>query len=59
MDKLKCVKTLDGGLVPLNAISKISPIESGEHYIWTNDGYCYNLPKEQYDALIKEIELIK
>ena len=59
MDKLKCVKTLDGVIVPLNAISKISNIESGEHYIWTNDGYDCSLSEEQYNALIKEIEFIK
>lgn len=59
MDKLKCITDLDGAIIPLNALSKISPIDSDVHYVWTNDGFSYNLSKEQYDALIEELEIIK
>lgn len=51
---LKCIRDIEGTIIPLNAICKIAP-----NYVWTNDGYNYNLSKEQYDALIKEIEFIK
>lgn len=59
MNKLKCIMVENGELIPLNAISKISAPDSENPNIWTNDDYMYSLSKEQYEALLKEVEIIK
>ena len=60
MEKIKCVISENGTIIPIHNISVISG-EHSSHYIWTNcdyDGYGYKLSDEQYNALLRELEFI-
>ena len=61
MDKIRCVVSENGTIIPIHNISLIVGNESS-HYVWTNaDGnniYGHKLSDEQYNALLREIEII-
>ena len=61
MEKIKCVISENGTIIPICNIALISPRDSS-HYIWTNrdcEGYGHKFSNKQYDALLKELEIIK
>jgi len=60
MEKIKCVISENGTIIPIHNISAIAG-EHSSHYVWTNcdyDGYGYKLSDEQYNALLRELEFI-
>lgn len=60
MDKIKCVTTEGGIIIPINNIVKISP-KGCSHYVWTAiDVDCVGLriSDSQYNALLRELEYI-
>ena len=62
MEKIKCVISENGTIIPIHNISLIAG-EKSSHYVWTNaDGdngnYGHKLSDEQYNALLREIEII-
>ena len=62
MDKIKCVVSENGTIIPIHNISLIAGKKSSR-YVWTNaDEYCSNyghkLSDEQYNALLREVEFI-
>ena len=62
MDKIKCVVSDNGTIIPIHNISLIAGVKSS-HYVWTNaDGYDssygHKLSDEQYNALMKEIKML-
>lgn len=60
MEKIKCVKSTNGTIIPINNIALISPRECS-HYIWTNcdvDSRGHELSDKQYNALLRELEII-
>lgn len=59
MEKIKCVKSINGILIPIHNISLIGD----NKYIWSNaDGENsargHKLSDEQYNSLLKELEII-
>ena len=60
-NKIKCVISENGTIIPIHNIALISP-ENCSHYVWTNgDGYDpagHKLCDEQYYALLREVEFI-
>jgi len=60
MDKIRCVISENGTIIPIHNICLIAGKKSS-HYIWTNaagDDYGHKLSDEQYNALLKNIEII-
>jgi len=60
MDKIRCVISENGIIIPIHNISAIAG-EYSSHYVWTNrdnEGYEYKLSDEQYNALLRELEFI-
>ena len=62
MDKIRCVESENGTIIPIHNISLIAG-EKSSHCVWTNaDGdnsnYGHKLSDEQYNALLREIEII-
>jgi hypothetical protein len=62
MDKIRCVISENGTIIPIHNISLIAG-EKSSHYVWTNadgddDNYGHKLSDEQYNALLREIEII-
>lgn len=60
MEKIKCVISENGTIIPIYNISAIAGGHSS-HYVWTNrdaDGIGYKLSDEQYNALLRELEYI-
>ena len=58
--KIKCVKTERGMIIPIHNIALINAYTK---YIWSNAdvgsfNHGYKLSDEQYDALLKELEII-
>ena len=58
--KIKCVKSEVGIIIPIHNIALINAFT---HYIWTNADTVYSnsghkLSDDQYDALVKELEII-
>lgn len=59
-DKIKCIVSDNGTIIPINNIAVISG-KRYAHYIWTNidvDGSGYKLSDEQYNALINELKML-
>ena len=59
-DKIKCVVSDNGTIIPINNIAVISD-KHCSHYIWTNidiDHEGYKLSDEQYNALMKELKML-
>ena len=54
MDKIKCIKTLDGVIVP---ISKIVAIDPRQHSI-SSDSKTYNISNDTLGCLLNEIKII-
>ena len=60
MEKIKCVVSENGTIIPIHNIAVISG-KYYSHCIWTNidiDNKGYKLPDEQYDALMNELEIL-
>lgn len=57
MDKIKCVITKKGKIIPLHSIVSVST-EGGTPHIMTICDRYYELSDEQYDALLCEIEIV-
>lgn len=60
MNKIKCVTTESGIIIPIHNIVKISS-ERYSHYVWTAiDVDCVGLriSDNQYNALLRELEYI-
>lgn len=58
--KIKCVKSEVGMIIPIHNIALINAFT---HYIWSNADaensyYGHKLSDEQYDALVRELEII-
>ena len=59
-DKIKCVVSDNGTIIPINNIAVISG-KHCSHYIWTNkdsDHEGYKLTDEQYNALMNELKIL-
>ena len=60
MDKIKCVVSENGTIIPIHNISLIAG-EKSSRYVWTNrdiDHEGYKLSDEQYNALMKELKML-
>lgn len=61
MAKLKCIRTENGTILPIQNIAAIAG-EDSSHYVWTNrdtiGGTGYKLTDRQYNALLDEIEIV-
>jgi len=62
MDKIKCIRSENGTIIPIHNIALISD-EKSSHYIWTNadirDGiYGSKLSDKSYNILLKELDII-
>jgi len=60
MEKIKCVISENGTIIPIHNISAISG-EHSSYYVWTNrdtEPIGYKLSDEQYNALLRELEYI-
>ena len=62
MEKIKCVISENGTIIPIHNIAVISA-KNASHYIWSNadadDSNCgHKLSEGQYDALLRELEYI-
>ena len=59
-NKIKCVVSENGTIIPINNIAVISG-KYCSHYVWTNRDIGhegYKLSDEQYDALINELKML-
>ena len=59
-NKIKCVVSDNGTIIPINNIAVISG-KHCSHYIWTSrdiDHEGYKLSDEQYSALMKELKIL-
>ena len=58
MEKIRCVVSEDGTIIPIHNIAKIHPVKR----VWSNadagDNLGYKLSDEQYNALLIELENI-
>jgi hypothetical protein len=60
MEKIKCVISENGTIIPIHNISAIAG-EHSSHYVWTDrdmDNIGYKLSDGQYNALLRELEFI-
>lgn len=60
MEKIKCVISENGTIIPIHNIAVISA-KNASHYIWTNgdiEHTGYKLSNGQYNALLRELEFI-
>ena len=62
MDKIKCIRSENGSIIPIHNIAIISP-EKSSHYIWTNcdvqeDNCGHKLSDRTYNILLKELDII-
>ena len=60
MEKIKCVISENGTIIPIHNISAIAG-EHSYHYVWTNEDAehtGYKLSNSQYNALLRELEYI-
>lgn len=58
MDKIRCVVSENGTIIPIHNISLIAG-EKSYYYVWTNISSCaHKISDEQYNALLREIEII-
>lgn len=61
MDKIKCVRSENGTIIPIHNIAAISA-ENASHYVWRNsDGENssgYKLSDRAYYALLEELDII-
>lgn len=58
--KIKCVKSEVGMIIPIH---NIALIDARIHYIWSNadaenSNHGHKLSDDQYDALVRELEII-
>ena len=58
MEKIKCVISENGTIIPIHNIAKISNVNR----VWSNadaeDNLGHKLSDEQYNALLRELEII-
>jgi len=59
MEKIKCVVSENGTIIPIHNIAKISSVNR----VWSNadttgDNLGHKLSNEQYNALLRELEII-
>lgn len=60
MDKIKCIKSENGAIIPIHNIAIISA-KDASHAVWTNcdiDGPGYRLSDKTYNALLEELDII-
>ena len=61
MDKIKCIISENGTIIPICNIALISP-KNSSHYIWTNRDYegvgGHKLSDTQYNALMEELKML-
>lgn len=61
MNKIKCVRSENGTIIPIHNIVLISP-KNASHYVWTNfdTEYSsgYKLSDRAYNALLEELDII-
>ena len=61
MDKIKCIRSENGTIIPIHNIALISD-ENASHYVWTNcdNEYSsgYKLSDRTYNILLKELDII-
>lgn len=60
MDKIKCIRSENGIIIPIHNIAVISAKDSS-HHIWTNsdcDNCGYKLSNETYNILLEELDII-
>ena len=61
-NKIKCVVSENGFIIPINNITLISP-KDAHHCIWIAGeeyySYGHELSDKQYNALLDEIEILK
>lgn len=62
MDKIKCIRSENGTIIPIHNIAVIAT-EDACHYIWTNSGcdsnnYGYKLSDRTYNILLEALDII-
>lgn len=60
MDKIKCIRSENGTIIPIHNIAVISA-KNSSHYIWTNsdgDNCGYKLSNKTYNILLEELDII-
>lgn len=62
MDKIKCIRSENGTIIPIHNIAVISA-EDASHYIWTNSDCDSNncghkLSDRTYNILLEELDII-
>ena len=62
MDKIKCIRSENGTIIPIHNIGLISG-QNSSHYVWTNaDVNCNNhghkLSDKSYNILLDELDII-
>lgn len=62
MDKIKCIRSENGTIIPIHNIALIAH-ENSSHHVWTNaDGGNYNcgnrLSDRSYNILLEELDII-
>ena len=61
MDKIKCIRSENGTIIPIHNIAEISS-EECSHYIWTTadngDSCGHKLSDKAYNALLEELDII-
>lgn len=62
MDKIKCIRSENGTIIPIHNITVISA-EKASHYIWTNsdcgNNNCgHKLSDKTYNILLEELDII-
>lgn len=62
MDKIKCIRSENGTIIPIHNIAVISA-KDASHYIWTNSDCDSNdcghkLSDKTYNILLEELDII-
>lgn len=62
MEKIKCIRSLNGEIIPIHNIAIISE-EKYSHYIWTNsdneeNDMGHELSEKSYRRLLNELDII-
>lgn len=60
MDKIKCIRSENGIIIPIHNIAVISA-ENSSHYVWTNvdnDCHGHKLSDRSYNILLEELDII-